>query len=186
MMRFRETDSHSEIVRVIKEATKAEFPGTCEDSKIPKGYAPYNIAVIGGQLYVTYALQDGPKHDSVAGPGDGYLDIYDISCKLVKRLIQRGALNAPWGMVRAPKNFGKFGGALLVGNFGDGTIHAYGPNGNLLGTLIDSKTKKPIMIAGLWSLVIGAGVPSAVPGAIYFAAGGPLQMTGLFGTIAPK
>jgi uncharacterized protein (TIGR03118 family) len=170
----------------FKKATKAEFPGSCEDAKIPKGYAPYNIALIGGQLYVTYALQDGPKHDSVAGLGDGYLDIYDTSCKLVKRLIQRGALNAPWGMVRAPKNFGKFGGALLVGNFGDGKIHAYGPGGNLLGTLTDSKTTKPVSIPGLWSLVNGTGVPQAVPGAIYFTAGGFTQTTGLLGTIAPK
>ena len=38
----------------------------------------------------------------------------------------QGNLNAPWGLVIAPKRFGGFGGDLLVVNFGDGKINAPG------------------------------------------------------------
>ena len=38
-----------------------------------------------------------------------------------------GQLNAPWGLVLAPADFGDFSGDLLVGNFGDGRINAYEP-----------------------------------------------------------
>ena len=44
-------------------------------------------------------------------------------------MAQRGQLNAPWGLAMAPAAFGRFGGDLLVGNFGDGQINAYA-NGN--------------------------------------------------------
>ena len=43
--------------------------GTFTDPNIPAGYAPFDIANLGGKLYVTYALQDGAKHDDVAGAG---------------------------------------------------------------------------------------------------------------------
>jgi uncharacterized protein (TIGR03118 family) len=174
----------------FNEASHAEFPGSCVDTaspKIPSDYAPYNIELMGGQLYVTYAKQDEPKHDSVAGAGDGYVSIFTTSCAFVKRLISRGTLNAPWGMVKAPASFGKFANDLLVGNFGDGKIDAYNPKtGAFLGTLTSSKTGKPIVIPGLWSLVLGAGVPGAVAGAVYFTAGGATQTTGVFGTITPS
>ena len=53
--------------------------------------------------------------------------------------------------------FGDFGGALLVGNFGDGRIHAYDPStGRLLGT-VDSSPNHPVVIDGLWGLSFGAG-----------------------------
>ena len=55
----------------------------------------------------------------------------------VQRIASRGNLNAPWGMAIAPPSFGKFAGALLVGNFGDGKIGAYADNGDFLGFLRD-------------------------------------------------
>jgi hypothetical protein len=33
--------------------------------------------------------------------------------------------NAPWGVTETPAGFGSFPNAILVGNFGDGTINAY-------------------------------------------------------------
>ena len=40
------------------------------------GFAPFNIQLINGNLIVTYAKQDAERHDDVAGPGNGYVDVY--------------------------------------------------------------------------------------------------------------
>ena len=70
------------------------------------------------------------------GPGLGMVDEFDANGMLIRRLATRGALNAPWGIALAPASFGMFGGALLVGNFGDGAINAYDPvSGRYLGAL---------------------------------------------------
>src|SRR5262249_20234211 len=114
-------------------------PGAFQDNQIPTGFAPFGIQNLGGKIYVTYALQNGDKHDDVAGPGNGFVDVYDTNGVLLKRLVQHGALNSPWGLALAPVHgFGQFGGDLLVGNFGDGTINVYDPNsGAFQGTLSD-------------------------------------------------
>ena len=57
---------------------------------------------MGGLLYVTYALQDAQKHDDVAGPGHGFVDVFDTNGNLIQRLVSMGALNSPWGMAWAP------------------------------------------------------------------------------------
>jgi uncharacterized protein (TIGR03437 family) len=100
-------------------------------------------------------------------------------------------------MAMAPTSFGAFGGALLVGNFGDGTINAFDPvSGMYLGALQDGKGAA-IHISGLWGLMFGNGSranPAAVPAGgdantLYFAAGiaGPdsVESHGLLGTIQP-
>ncbi len=165
------------------------------DAAIPAGFAPFNIQNIGGSLYVSYARQDAKHHDDVAGPGNGYVDVYDLNGLLLQRLVSGGPLNSPWGMALAPASFGDFGGALLVGNFGDGTINAFDPvSGNLLGTLQDG-TGAAIHISGLWGLMFGNGSranAAAVPAGgdantLYFTAGiaGPdtVESHGLLGTI---
>lgn len=48
----------------------ATLAGAFADPTLPAGFAPFNLKEIGGQLYVTYALQDAAKHDDVAGPGN--------------------------------------------------------------------------------------------------------------------
>ena len=100
------------------------------DPKIPAGYAPFNIQNLQGQLYVTYAKQDEDKEDDVAGKGNGFVDIYDPDGTLVQRVASRSKLNAPWGLAYAPDNFGRFSNDLLIGNFGDGRINAYTPEGD--------------------------------------------------------
>ncbi len=159
------------------------------DPQIPANFAPFGIATFGGNIYVTYAKQDADKHDDVAGAGNGYVDVFDGSGTLLKRLITRGALNSPWGMAMAPATFGTFGGALLVGNFGGGTINAFDPvSGNQLGTLQDN-TGNNIPIPGLWGLYFGNGGKGGDPATLYFTAGiaGPYGETpeshGLFGSI---
>ena len=162
--------------------------GTFTDPNLPSGYAPFNIQNIGNALYVTFAQQDASKANDVPGAGHGFLDVFDTSGHLVKRLVSGGALNSPWGLALAPANFGDFSNALLVGNFGDGTIHAYDPaTGTLLGTLQDGQGHT-IQNVGLWSLKFGGG--SMLDGAtntLFFTAGiaGPdaKEDHGLFGSL---
>ncbi|MGA3202877.1 MAG: TIGR03118 family protein [Bryobacteraceae bacterium] len=159
------------------------------DPSIPAGFAPFGIANFGGSIYVTYALQDSAKHDDVSGAGNGYVDIFDASGNLLTQLISKGALNSPWGMQIAPATFGQFSGALLVGNFGDGTINAFDPaKGTKLGTLQDP-TGHPVAILGLWGLLFGNGGKGGDTSTLYFTAGIPgpygeaAESHGLFGSI---
>src|SRR5205823_8276927 len=98
--------------------------------------------------------------DEVAGPGLGYVDKYDLDGTFVTRVASRGVLNAPWGLARAFDNFGRFSNNLLVGNFGDGTIHGYVENAGsyqLHGTVRNQPDGAPIVIDGLWALQFGKG-----------------------------
>ena len=152
--------------------------GTFTDPKLPAGLAPHGIHVIGNQVYVAYAMQDTPKHDAVPGAGLGQVDIFDENGNFVSTFIAFGAksnLNAPWGVVASPATFGAFPNAILVGNFGDGTISAFDTTGKFLGQLTDS-SNKVLVNPGLWDLVFGGGGgasndPGAV-GTLYITAGG--------------
>src|SRR5262249_26070555 len=101
--------------------------GSFTDPRLPKGYAPFNVAAIGGQLYVSYAKQDATRTDDLHGAGLGIVNVFDLNGNFVKRLVTGGHLNAPWAMVQAPANFGDFSNDLLVGNFGNGWINAFDP-----------------------------------------------------------
>ena len=162
--------------------------GQFTDPDLPPGFAPFNIQTIGSKLYVTYALQDDDKHDDVSGPGNGFVDVFDLDGNLIRRLVSNGNLNSPWGLAKAPGQFGDFSNALLVGNFGDGTINAYDPSsGAYLGSLQDS-SGAPISIPGLWGLLFGNGGNGGDVNTLYFTAGIPgadaLEDHGLFGSIA--
>ena len=124
--RLYAADFHHGTIQVFDNTFKhLDLDGAFVDRQLPDGYAPFNVAAIGGNLYVAYAKQDSAKVDEVAGAGKGFVDVYDPAGHLLRRLISHGALNAPWGMTIAPDGFGDLGGALLVGNFGDGRINAY-------------------------------------------------------------
>ncbi len=163
--------------------TPVELPGGLfVDPRLPAGYGPFGIQEIGGQLYVSYAKQDATLHDDVAGPGNGFVDVFTNDGALVKRLITRGTLNSPWGLALAPAGFGKFGGDLLVGNFGDGHINVYNPNtGARLGQL-RQENGRPIVIDGLWGLRFGNG-NAAKTGELIFSAGPNGEANGLLGKI---
>src|SRR5205823_4047358 len=121
------------------------------DPNLPAGYAPFNIVNLGEQLFVAFAKQDAEKSDEVAGPGNGFVDVFDTNGVLLRRLASAGTLNAPWGMARAPQNFGAFGDAVLVGNFGDGRISAFDAGtGKFLGQL-QNHGPRPLVIDGLWA-----------------------------------
>lgn len=143
-----------------------------------KGYAPFNVAVINGSLYVTFAKQSKKCCDEKDGAGLGYVDVFSESGTLQKQLVAQGHLNAPWGLAIAPSTFGSFANELLVGNFGDGWINVYDPNtGSYVGALSNAKGK-PLAISGLW------GLDAAPSGEITFAAGPNKEKNGMIGLIS--
>jgi len=149
--------------------------GSFIDPKLPAGFAPHGIRVIGDQIYVAYAMQDAAKHDARPGAGLGQVDIFDVNGNFVSTFVPAGGkLNAPWGLAETPSTFGTFSNAILVGNFGDGTINAFDTKGKFLGQLTDS-SNKVLVNPGLWDLVFGGGGPSGDPNTLYLTAGGSNQ-----------
>jgi uncharacterized protein (TIGR03118 family) len=154
------------------------------DSHLPPGYAPFNVQVLNGKLFVTYALQDDTKHDDVAGKGHGFVDEFDLNGHLEQRIASHGPLDSPWGLAIAPQSFGTFAGDLLVGNFGDGTIDAFGGHDDheFMGRLLGADGK-PLVIGDLWALIPGNGGSAGDPNALYFTAGLQDEAHGLFGSL---
>ncbi|HEV8239243.1 MAG TPA: TIGR03118 family protein [Thermoanaerobaculia bacterium] len=157
--------------------------GGFSDPQLPHGYAPFGIQTLAGRVFVAYALQDDEAEEEVTGPGLGIVDAYDLDGRLLARVATGGALNAPWGMALAPGKFGRFGGRLLIGNFGDGRINAFdattfAAKGHLKGT-----DGKAIVIDGLWGIAFGNGGIAGVQTTLYFAAGPDDEEHGLFGRI---
>jgi uncharacterized protein (TIGR03118 family) len=154
------------------------------DPKVPAGYAPFNVQVLDGHLFVTFALQNAAKHDDVAGAGHGFVDEFDLEGHLLHRVASGGVLDSPWGLAIAPPGFGEFANDLLVGNFGDGTINVFNPkNDHFLGKL-EGANGTPITIGDLWALVPGTGAAGSDPNKIYFTAGVQNEAHGLFGSLA--
>jgi len=161
---------------------EAHLGGSFKDPNLPARYAPFGISLQRGKLYVSFAKQDAAAEDEVDGLGKGFVDVFDTRGHFEQRLVSRGLLDAPWGMAIAPTNWGAFGGALLVGNFGNGRINAYNPvTGKWLGTL-KNKSGDPIQINGLWGLLFGNGT-SAGTSTLVFSAGIRHEAHGLYGTI---
>jgi uncharacterized protein (TIGR03118 family) len=156
--------------------------GMFTDPTLPAGYAPFNVAEIRGQVFVTYAKQDADAHDDVAGPAHGFVDVYTTSGAWVQRFATHGVLDSPWGMTIAPANFGQFSGDLLIGNFGDGRIHAFDPaTGEVLGILRGS-SGRPLQIDGLWGLLVGDAASGGTD-AVWFSAGPDHEAHGLLGVL---
>ena len=155
------------------------------DPHLPSGFAPHDIDNIGGHLYITYAKSDPSQagHE-ILGAGLGFVDEFSTSGRFIQRVASGGALNAPWGMALAPKNFGSFSGDFLVGNLGDGHITAYDPNHNFkeVGQLKDA-SGKVIAIDRLWSLQFGNGKSTGDANDLFFTAGPNHYQDGLFGSI---
>ena len=162
---------------------RVETPGGFRDRHLPRGFAPFGIQAINGDVYVTYAKADPATGQSAHAPGLGVVNVFDPEGRLLRRVATRGALNAPWGVTLAPASFGKFGGALLVANLGDGTINAYGPrSGSFLGTLRDTRGRR-LQMDGLWGIAFGNGILSQESNSLFFTAGPNGGQDGLYGVI---
>jgi uncharacterized protein (TIGR03118 family) len=167
-------DSHFDLVNSFTDPT------------IPAGFAPFGIHNIGGKLYVTFAKQGPGKNDDAARPGNGFVDVFSPNGDLLQRLVSRGKLDSPWAVTLAPPTFGAFGGDILVGNFGDGRIHAYDPTTGAFQGELSRPGGGPVVIDGLWGLRFAPATPGAGPNTAFFTAGLNHEADGLFGTLVPN
>jgi uncharacterized protein (TIGR03118 family) len=153
--------------------------GRFNDPELPSGFAPYNITTIGDDLFVTYVRQS----DDVPAPGagDGLVDIYDSGGNLISRIAQGSQLNEPWGVVKAPANFGRFSNDLLISNADSGLISAFNSHGQFRGYLLD-RNGHAIKIPGVAGLTFGttSGDDSQ---SLFFTADGSQGQSGTLGRI---
>ena len=154
------------------------------DKELPTGYSPFGIAAIGTRIFVTYA-EPAPV-DGNDSPTGGYVDEFDLGGKLVARV--SGTFDEPWGVALAPAGFGRFGGDLLVANFGSGRILAFSRSAS--GWERDGEL--PVKAPGVWGIAFGTGGMSGPRTTLFFAAGphhwhgsSEAGVGGLLGSIAP-
>lgn len=187
--RLYAADFHNGKIDVFDDTYKPlKTSGDFSDAKLPSGYAPFNIKAINGVLLVSYAKQDPKKEDDVKGQGLGYINAFDVDGTFIARLRSKAELNAPWGMALAPKSFDAAPDRLLVGNFGDGVVHAYTldmPDTSSITLTLDGALKdsagKELKIDGLWALEFGNDAGGFSANTLYFTAGPNDEMNGLFG-----
>ena len=147
--------------------------GDFADPGLPDGYAPFGIQNVGGEIFVAYAKQNADGDEELHGEGLGIVSMFGTDGTFHGRVATGGELNAPWGLAMAPSNFGKFSGDLLVGNFGDGRIHAFRWDGSAWEEhgVIKGEDHRPISIDGLWGIGFGNGTGSGPTNTLFFAAG---------------
>jgi uncharacterized protein (TIGR03118 family) len=188
--RLYATDFHNGRVDVFDASFNlVKTAGSFTDPKIAKGFAPFGIQVLEGNVFVTYAQQDKARKDDVPVPGKAYVDEFTPDGQLVARVVNSGKPNAPlvapWGLALAPADFGVFGGDLLVGNFGNGRVSAYTKRGSVwvYKGQLHAGDGKTIVIDGLWAIAFGNGSAAGPTNTLYFAAGPSGERHGLFGSI---
>jgi uncharacterized protein (TIGR03118 family) len=147
----------------------------------------WSVQAVNDKLYVTFADLFNPH-----GGGGGAVDVFDTNGNFKYQLDANGPgpgrLQNPWGITRAPANFGAFSNDLLVGNVaGAGNINVYDPVTRAYLGQLKQPDGTPIAIKGLWDLEFGDGTPdSGKTNWLYFDAGPnhPGDSTGgLFGVI---
>jgi uncharacterized protein (TIGR03118 family) len=175
---------HSGRVEVFNgEFKRLVFADAFVDPRLPPGYAPFGIQNVSGDIVVTYAKRLPDEDEEMTGKGLGIVDLFDPDGRLITRIATAGELNAPWGVALAPRSFGQFGGALLVGNLGDGTINAYDMrNGKFLDKLRRADGKA-VQIDGLWGIAFGNGLLNQPTNTLFFAAGVNDEEGGAYGAI---
>ena len=185
-----------EITAFFRLAGRFENPFDAEDGVPglqPGDYAPFNVQAIGDSLFIAFArTQEDPEHpgqffagEEDAAPGQGRLAEYDFDGELIAAWDDAGLLNAPWGIAKAPADFGEFSGALLVSNFGDGTLTAFDPLTRRAIDVVRDPDGQPVVIEGIWGITFGNGASLGESNHLYFAAGPADEEDGLFGKLVP-
>jgi uncharacterized protein (TIGR03118 family) len=174
--------AHGRIDVFDRTFTQVDLAGELfKDPRLPSGYAPFNVMTNGEQVIVAYAKQQAGSTDEQAGAGLGFVDEFGNLGTSVRRIASRGTLNAPWGLAIAPQSFGRYAGALLVGNFGDGRISVFRGD-HFLDQLRDTRNHV-ISIDGLWGLLPGTATTGGVD-TVWFSAGPDDESNGLVGQLA--
>jgi uncharacterized protein (TIGR03118 family) len=156
---------------VVTSATVFPFIDT-SDVPVPVGFAPFNIVHMFGKLFVTYAQQLAPANvDDQAGEGNGYINIFDLDGKFVKRFASIKHFNSPWGLAVNPKDNDE----IIVGNNGNGRIGVFNLHGEYKGAF-RNKHGKHLIVDGLWSLVKDESE-------LYYTAGPALEVDGIVGKV---
>lgn len=152
---------------------------------LPHGmvWAPYNIANIGGVMYVAYDAMPAAGGLPITHQGLGVIAIFKPNGEFIRIFARKGHLDAPWGMAMAPAGFGRFSNDILIGNFGNGRIHAYRPDGSFAGVLRD-ENHHPLENGFLWTLMFGNGALGSDPNTLYITTGGANQLEGLLAAIS--
>ncbi len=145
-------------------------------------WAPFGIQNVGGSIIVTFAHRQVGSTDEDHGAGLGRVAIFDTRGHFLGELQHGPWMNAPWGIAMSPGDFGAFSHRILMGNFGDGTIHVFNAlSGKHEGQLLDP-SGNPIVIDGLWALSFGNG-KNGLLNELYFTAGPNEEANGLLGKI---
>jgi uncharacterized protein (TIGR03118 family) len=162
-----------------------------ESMFVPPDFAPFNVANIGGDLFVTYAEQDKAKHDPVGGKGNGFVNVFTPTGQFISSLERGPWFDSPWGITETPRDFGFFSNVILVGNFGSdtdpaGEISAFDPiDGRFLGQLMNADGSL-LAIPNLWALEFGNSSGASGPSnTLFFTAGPNGEVNGLFGALTP-
>ena len=184
----------------------SRIPMSFIDPSLPVGYSPYNIQAVGNFLYVLYgelSTSGASAGHAIAGAGKGLVSVFNMDGSFVKRFASGGSLNVPWGITMAPGSFLEdhdmgietatnpqegYGDhnshnasdpVVMVGNFGDGRINVYTPEGKYIGQL--KSHNRTIVIDGLWALSFAPASSGIDQSRLYFTAGPDQETDGLFG-----
>jgi uncharacterized protein (TIGR03118 family) len=155
-------------------------------ANLPSNYSPYNIQLLAGRLYVAFAAVNRDSEEAgtdIPGPGVGHIAVYDYDGHIVQEFADRGRLNSPWGVAIAPQDFGPFAGALLVANFGDGTIAAFDIATGAFRDVLRKKSGEPLYLEGVWALAFGNGVSLGSTDSLYFTSAPNREQDGIFGRV---
>ncbi|HEX5115586.1 MAG TPA: TIGR03118 family protein [Pseudonocardiaceae bacterium] len=164
------------------------------DRHEPRGYAPFGVQALNGNIFVAYAKVDPKTGRSQDGVGLGIVDEFTVDGRLIARVASHQTLDGPWGMAIAPASWGTLAGSLLVGNFGNGRINVISlgradneGNGNgearIVGQLRDSHGRT-LSIERLWALLPGTATTGGTD-AVFFSAGINNEQNGLIGLLRP-
>jgi uncharacterized protein (TIGR03118 family) len=185
--RLYATDFHNDRVLVFDARWRRVLRrGAFVDPAIPDWYAPFGIVALGGHVFVTYAWR-APVNGNDA-PTGGYVDEFDLDGRLVARVGSTRELDEPWGVALAPEGFGRFGGDLLVANFGSGRINVYERHGR--GWTF--RGRLPVRVPGVWGIAFGVGGVGGPRTTLFYAAGPhrwhgatEVDIHGVLGSITP-
>jgi uncharacterized protein (TIGR03118 family) len=149
-----------------------------DDPAIPRGFTPYGIQTVNGNIWVTFTALNKAQ--------GGFVDVFDTEGNLVKHFAAHGPLHSAWGIALAPADFGPMSNAILISNnISRGRINAFNPEtGRFLGPLRDANGRA-IEVDNIWALQFGHdAIPNnGAHNQLFFTAGPDSYANGLFGVI---